>query len=198
MSSSPCGCDEDIDYKCMFHSGAVKQDIPNQIMTSAVIRESFGPLLEPVNRYPEPKSLNGPIQTFNSGATRNLDADKFDYEAFLNPEALHAFATYMHEHRKQKDGTLRDGDNWQKGMPFRTYIKSLVRHTMDLWRMSRGYAVTNPDTNLPHTQRELCCAIVFNAMGYLKELVDPSAINQCSAALPVRTNKASGQMKVSK
>jgi hypothetical protein len=118
------------------------------------------------------------MQTFESGATRNDDSAKFDYEGFLNPEALHAFGAYMHEHRFQRDGTVRDADNWQQGIPFRTYVKSLVRHVIDLWRMERGYAVINPDTGQPHTKQELCCAIVFNAMGYLKELVDPTPINQ--------------------
>ena len=118
------------------------------------------------------------VQQFDSGATRNLDVSKYDYSGFLNPEALHAFAEYMHEHRLQKDGTLRDSDNWQKGIPFRVYAKSLIRHCIDLWRMDRGYAVTNPDTGAPCTKQELCCAIIFNAMGYLKELVDTSPINQ--------------------
>lgn len=119
----------------------------------------------------------GAVRTFDSGATRNIDNNKFDYEGFVHPEALHAFAEYMHTHRKQRDGTIRDSDNWQKGIPFRTYVKSLVRHAIDLWRMERGFSVTNPDTGQPHTKQELCCAIVFNSMGYLKELLDPAPIN---------------------
>lgn len=118
------------------------------------------------------------IRAFASGATRNDDSAKFDYEGFLNPEALHAFGAYMHEHRRQRDGSVRDSDNWQKGISFRVYVKSLVRHSIDLWRMDRGYAVVNPDTGQPHTKQDLCCAIVFNALGYLKEVVDPAPINQ--------------------
>lgn len=118
------------------------------------------------------------VQEFESGATRNFNLNKYDYEGFINPEALHAFGEYMHEHRKQRDGSIRDSDNWQKGIPFSAYIKSLVRHVIDLWRMDRGYEVINPDTNLPHTKQELCCAIVFNSMGYLKELITPSEINK--------------------
>lgn len=122
-------------------------------------------------------TVPAPIRQFESGATRNVDTAKFDFEGFLNPEALHAFGEYMHSHRQQKDGSVRDSDNWQKGIPLGTYIKSLVRHTFDLWRVHRGYVAINPDTNQPHTARELCAAITFNAMGYLKELVDPSPIN---------------------
>ncbi len=126
----------------------------------------------------EPYAHAHSVRSFGSGATRNTDTHKFDYEGFLNPEALAVFGAYMHEHRRQRDGSLRDSDNWQKGIPFRTYMKSLVRHVVDLWRMERGYAVTNPDTGQPHTKQELCCAIVFNAMGYLKELADPAPINK--------------------
>lgn len=123
------------------------------------------------------KAMAAPIRHFSSGATRNIDDSKFDYEGFINPEVLHAFGEYMHEHRHQRDGSLRDSDNWQKGIPFRVYVKSLVRHVIDLWRMERGYTVTNPDTGQPHTKKELCCAIMFNSMGYLKELLDPKGDN---------------------
>lgn len=128
------------------------------------------------------------VQSFESGATRNSDTNKFDYEGFLNPEVLFTFGSYMHEHRTQRDGSIRDADNWQKGIPFHKYVKSLVRHTIDLWRMHRGYTVINPDTGKPHTKQELCCAIIFNAMGCLKELLDPSPINCCSSATPKERN----------
>jgi hypothetical protein len=109
------------------------------------------------------------IQKFTTGATRSADEHKFDYEGFVNPEVLHRYGRYMHEHRKQRNGQLRDSDNWQKGIPLTNYVKSLVRHVIDLWRLHRGYIVINPDTNKQHTADELCCAIMFNSMGYLKE-----------------------------
>ena len=151
MSARNCGCDPEANHMCEWHQNPGHQD--------AIKRQSEE------------------IRHFESGATRNIDTGKFDYEGFLNPEVLYAFGQYMHEHRHQRDGSLRDSDNWQKGIPFRVYVKSLVRHVIDLWRMERGYRVINPDTMQPHTQQELCCAIVFNAFGYLKELVDPSRIN---------------------
>lgn len=114
------------------------------------------------------------VQKFKSGATRNDDTHKYDYEGFLNPLALYEYGRYMHEHRHQRDGSLRDSDNWQKGIPLRKYAKSLVRHTFDLWRLQRGYAVIDPDSGNPATSQDLCCAIIFNAFGYLKELVDPA------------------------
>jgi hypothetical protein len=42
---------------------------------------------------------------------------------------------------------------------------------MDLWRLMRGYKVTDPDTDKEATKEELCCAIMFNVMGLLHELL---------------------------
>ncbi len=54
---------------------------------------------------------------FISGATRNSEEGKLDYEGFLSPLALARYAQYMHRHRELEDGTLRASDNWQKGIP---------------------------------------------------------------------------------
>jgi hypothetical protein len=75
----------------------------------------------------------------------------------------------MNDHREQKDGTLRDGDNWQKGIPRSVYMKSMIRHTIDLWRSERGFRVVDPDTGLVATNEGLACAIMFNVMGWLHE-----------------------------
>ena len=73
------------------------------------------------------------IRTFETGATRDKDDTKYDFEAFLAPEVLWEFAEYMHKHRIQTDGSLRDGDNWQKGVPLSSHMKSFIRHSFDLW-----------------------------------------------------------------
>ena len=54
------------------------------------------------------------MRTFKSGATRDDDAEKFDYEGFLSPLVIRRYAEYMHGHRKQVDGKMRDSDNCQK------------------------------------------------------------------------------------
>ena len=74
---------------------------------------------------------------------------------------------YMHEHRKQSDGTLRDSDNWQKGIPRSAYRKSLIRHVIDLWTLLR--IVGDDDVASWKTVDDLLCAIIFNAMGLLHE-----------------------------
>lgn len=116
---------------------------------------------------------------FESGATRNMTINKPDYEGFRNPEAERVWADYMHKHRFRPSGEVRDSDNWQRGIPIDEYMKSLLRHVEDLHRMHRGYTAINVETGEPFTKEDLCCAIRFNCMGMLKELIDPAPINQC-------------------
>lgn len=105
------------------------------------------------------------IRKFDTGATRDTDEGKLDYEGFLSPLVLERYAEYMHKHRFQADGNLRDSDNWQKGMPRKVYLKSLWRHFMDTWKLMRGISVKDV------TLEEALCAILFNAMGLLHELL---------------------------
>lgn len=107
------------------------------------------------------------IRTFITGATRDSDTDKFDYEGFLCPEVLTRYAEYMHQHRKQSDGNLRDSDNWQKGIPKSQYMKSMFRHFMAIWRTYRRGEETNQDD---------LCALAFNVMGYLHEDIKDRAL----------------------
>lgn len=102
------------------------------------------------------------MRTFDTGATRDGDTDKYDYEGFLSPLVLERFAAYMHQHRLQADGQLRDSDNWQKGIPLAAYMKSCWRHFLDLWMLHRGHA-------RPVTVEDACCALMFNVQGYLHE-----------------------------
>lgn len=114
------------------------------------------------------------MQAFGSGATRSADTHKIDFEGHLSPEALHYFGDYMNRHRFQRDGTLRDSDNWQKGIPLHKYMKSLLRHTFELWRVWRGREVTDPDSldGKPFIIGDLLAAIIFNAQGMLHELIE--------------------------
>jgi hypothetical protein len=84
------------------------------------------------------KKLN---RTFSTGANRNSDEGKYDYEGFNNPIVDFSFAKYMHFHRKLEDGTMRDSDNWQKGMPKTEIVKSLIRHVQDIKLIHRGIKV---------------------------------------------------------
>ncbi len=102
------------------------------------------------------------VREFETGATRDNDAGKLDFEAFFSPLVMEAMAEYMHQHRTMKDGTVRPGDNWQKGIPQNEYMKSGWRHFFDWWKLHRG--LTARDT-LVHA----ICGVLFNAQGYLHE-----------------------------
>jgi hypothetical protein len=104
------------------------------------------------------------MREFETGATRDSEDGKFDYEGFLSPIVLERFGEYMHEHRKQADGKLRDSDNWQKGIPQEAYMKSMFRHFMDVWFFHRDI---NPGSK--GTVEDALCALFFNVQGYLHE-----------------------------
>jgi hypothetical protein len=108
---------------------------------------------------------------FKSGANRDSDLGKLDYEGFLSPLVLERYAQYLNDHRKLPDGTLRDSDNWQKGIPFEVYIKSGLRHVFDVWAAHRGYPIFDPKTEEPIDIEDAICAVLFNFQGYLLELL---------------------------
>jgi hypothetical protein len=112
-------------------------------------------------------SANGtpPARVFSTGATRDSDADKLDYEGFLSPVVLERYARYMNVHRRQPDGSLRDSDNWTRGIPRRQYVKSLFRHFMDVLLLTRDW----PEKATTLSLEDALCAVLFNAMGLLHE-----------------------------
>lgn len=104
------------------------------------------------------------MRKFKSGATRNNDEESLDYEGFLSPLVLERYAEYMHSHRKQADGEMRSSDNWQAGIPLTSYMKSMFRHFMDVWKHHRGLSVKA-------SMQEALCALLFNVMGMLHEVL---------------------------
>ena len=102
------------------------------------------------------------MRQFDTGATRNEDAEQPDYEGFLSPLVIERFGEYMNKNRVQADGKLRDSDNWQKGIPFVSYMKSGWRHWFAWWKYHR---LGGP----PEVVEEALCGLLFNAMGYLHE-----------------------------
>ena len=99
------------------------------------------------------------MRTFDTGATRDNDQGKLDFEGFFSPLVLEEYAEYMNKHRKQSDGQLRDSDNWQKGIPLTVYMKSLWRHFFDLWKEHRGIPTQEG-------RIEALMGCLFNVMGY--------------------------------
>ena len=125
---------------------------------------------------------NGQLRTFATGATRDTAEGKLDFEGFLSPLAIQAFAEYMNENRVQSDGSLRDSDNWQKGIPMVAYIKSLFRHFFEIWSIHRkcirAGALDVDSGNIDYdfsiayrrSMKKALCAALFNVQGYLHEL----------------------------
>jgi len=117
------------------------------------------------------------MRTFQTGATRDDEAGKPDYEGFLHPLVIERYGRYMHAHRRQADGALRDSDNWQKGIPRAAYIKSAFRHFVDWWSLHRGRRVLNASGELMDPTEPLC-ALMFNTMGYLYEMLREAEDNK--------------------
>lgn len=117
---------------------------------------------------------NGPVwipkeenktRVFSTGATRDADTSKLDYEGFLSPEVLEQFGTYMHACRTRNippGQELRSSDNWQKGIPRDQYMKSLVRHVFEAWTQHRQDGKVKTDVLM---------AILFNVQGYSFEQI---------------------------
>jgi len=132
---------------------------------------------------------NSEMKTLISGATRSSSGGKFDYEGFINPGVLFEYAKYLHKHRMQADGKLRDPDNWQRGMSRDDCMKPLARHFLDVWLMHRGYSVyrektdTGEETHIFYrtvpiptswvevTMMDALCGVLFNTMGYMLALI---------------------------
>jgi hypothetical protein len=130
-----------------------------------------------VTNVPRPRGSDVQPQTpagarvFGTGATRDLDANKLDFEGFLSPLVLERYAEHMHKARKMPDGTMRDSDNWQLGIPVDVYMKSMWRHFFAVWKLHRGLKVTemvNGVEVVKDLETELC-ALQFNVSGMLHE-----------------------------
>jgi hypothetical protein len=107
-------------------------------------------------------------RTFDTGATRDTDEGKLDYEGFLCPLVLEAFAEYMHKKRQMPDGSMRDSDNWQKGIPVSAYMKSMWRHFFAVWKEHRASEVSA--VSVAGAEEDLM-ALLFNVMGLAHEIL---------------------------
>lgn len=111
-------------------------------------------------------TMKAKMQKFTTGATRSSDVGKIDYEGFISPLVLERYGQYLHKHRIQADGKLRDSDNWQKMFGenhFNICMKSAWRHFFDWWLQHRGF-------NSNYDLEESICALIFNAMAYLYKI----------------------------
>ena len=103
------------------------------------------------------------IRTFGTGATRDLDDNKLDFEGCLSPLVLEKFAEYMRSCTEMADGSRRPSDNWQLGIPLKAYMKSMFRHFFAVWQAWRRGDVEQHLTDL--------MALLFNVQGMAHEII---------------------------
>jgi len=116
-------------------------------------------------------SDNGGSRAFATGATRDTAAGKLDYEGFISPLVLRAYAEYMHKCRMRnipEGQDIRASDNWQKGIPQDVYAKSLIRHAMEFWLIHDGFEARDEKGQVLSLE-DVCGAIMFNIQGFMFE-----------------------------
>lgn len=113
------------------------------------------------------------MQVFESGANRSHSEGKPDFEGFLSPLVIERYGEYMNQNRQLPDGTTRASDNWQQGIPLRAYMTSGWRHFQDWWGYHRYPAFRGREA-----LEDSLCAVIFNASGYLFELLKQRRYNQ--------------------
>lgn len=111
------------------------------------------------------------MREFKGGAIRNTDTGKLDYEGFLSPFVLKAYCEYLDKHRTCADGTIRESDNWQGGIPSEVCMKSLLRHTLDAWIIHRRGTVIEDGEVV--SKKDALCASMFNIMVQLHDMEKP-------------------------
>lgn len=123
------------------------------------------------------------VREFSTGANRDRVEGKLDFLGFVSAKAERRFAAYMNKNRRLADGSLRDGDNWKRGIPIPVYADSLARHAQEVRELindvvdSSGCITARNLTELPayHSALlavdEAVCALYFNLQGWLHERV---------------------------
>ena len=105
-------------------------------------------------------------RTASSGATRDLNNEKYVYDQFQHPLVVKVFAEYMHKKRSMPDGSKRNGGNWWKGFPRAWLLESMGRHYMDVWLHLSGHSI-EADEPLPTA----LCGLFFNVQALMLEVI---------------------------
>jgi hypothetical protein len=110
------------------------------------------------------------IRKFETGAIRDGEGNKADIEGIFCPLVMRAYSKYLFSKIHMPDGSIRSMENWQKGIPIESYMKSKCRHDLDLKLLFRGYKAYD-ELGKEVSLKEALCAIMFNTMGYLHEVL---------------------------
>ena len=110
---------------------------------------------------------NGTIRVSKTGATRDSAVGKIQPVKYFSPRVMRVRSEYMLKHSVQRDGSVRAGDNWQKGFgqtPKETKDiceDSAGRHFLDMWLEHRGFESRDGIV-------EAICGLMFNCEAYLE------------------------------
>jgi len=130
-------------------------------------------LTDELTKHPTKK-----IRAYETGAIRDSVDGKYNYAGFLHPLVVNQFAKYMHKHRVQPDGGLRDADNWQKGIPSKDCLEGLFRHFMDVWSHFNDIQPIDFKTGEKVSLVEALCAMSFNINAMiLNEIKDTKTLS---------------------
>lgn len=120
------------------------------------------------------------IRKFPSGADRDSDENKPHYPGYFDSRVVKAFGEYMLRHQRRVDGSFRAADNWKAGMSKEVYFDSGFRHFMDWWRLYEADHYEGKVCIEPTL--EACCALMFNLMGYMRNLIQEKESHELAQA----------------
>lgn len=100
---------------------------------------------------------NNNLTKFDTGAVRDTSSSKEDYIETTSWLALQAYANYM-----TSKATTYGSGNWRKGIPVKSYERSLMRHIQKY--LANKYDNAGLEPNEDHL-----CAAMFNLMGLIHE-----------------------------
>lgn len=104
------------------------------------------------------------MRKFKGKAIRSELGDKNEYVRFISPIVIQRYGDYMRKHQITESGEKREADNWRDGIDDKAYLDSCFRHYLEWWKNNDGY----PSEDLEET----LCAIMFNTMGRLHNLLE--------------------------
>ena len=85
-------------------------------------------------------------RTFETGATRNGNKGKYEFDKYVNPINELSYAQYMKSHQVI-NWEYRPWDNRQKGIPFDSLFESAYRHMQTLCLLYQWYDVYEIEEN---------------------------------------------------
>lgn len=109
------------------------------------------------------------MRKFEGGATRDSIKGKLSFVRALSPIVIQRYVQYLEGHRDLPDGTKRDLDNWKGGLPALIWLEGGDRHHRATWLIHDGFEAR--DNHGPVTLEDSLCGIIFNASGWLHDLL---------------------------